>query len=81
MENRSSRRAELDAAFVEICVQRLAAELPCEHPISEIIDIVVGCQRDLTGEVPESALPEMIERLARFRLRAAIDLEPPEPVG
>jgi len=52
----------------EACVQRLAAEFPGERALDAIIATVAQSQRDLIGEAPDEALPELVERLARVRL-------------
>lgn len=56
-----------DVEFTETCVRRLA-ELHGDLPLGDIIEVVTQCQRELVGEVPAAALPELVERLARVRL-------------
>ena len=81
MEKQFSEDSLRSVSITQECVSRLAAELPCEYPLAEIIAIVMECQQDLSGE-PASALPELVERLARYRIFAAASVaEPPEPVG
>jgi hypothetical protein len=53
--------------MVEI-VDRLAAESDA-LPLGDLMELVVACRRDLSG-VPRTALPELVERLARQRLIA-----------
>lgn len=51
-------------------VERLSAEF-ATIGIGELTAVVVECRSDLSG-VPTPALPEMLERLARVRLTAAV---------
>jgi hypothetical protein len=53
---------------VRSAAQRLAQEFPELAPRS-IVLVVRTCREELRGS-PESALPELVERLARQRLRA-----------
>ncbi|HLM05997.1 MAG TPA: hypothetical protein VK402_12515 [Blastococcus sp.] len=53
---------------VRSATQRLAREFPELAPHS-IVLVVRTCREELRGS-PESALPELVERLARQRLRA-----------
>jgi hypothetical protein len=53
---------------VRSAAQRLAHEFPELAPRS-IVLVVRTCREELRGS-PESALPELVERLARQRLRA-----------
>lgn len=80
MEKPSSEPSSTDLDLTESCVQRLAADLP-DVALADIIATVTRCQQDLLGQGALSALPELIERLARYRLLTTIDFEPPEPVG
>jgi hypothetical protein len=53
---------------VRSAAQRLVHEFPELAPRS-IVLVVRTCREELRGS-PESALPELVERLARQRLRA-----------
>ncbi len=48
-------------------VERLFLEYGCCLPLSDVIDVVLGCVRDIQA-TPAGALPELTERLARYRL-------------
>ncbi|HST46326.1 hypothetical protein [Jatrophihabitans sp.] len=48
-------------------VERLYREYECCLPLSQVLDVVIGCVCDIQA-TPASALPELAERLARFRL-------------
>jgi hypothetical protein len=48
--------------------ERLFAEFDAQLPLRVIAQTVRECRRDLAG-APESALPELVERSARHRLR------------
>jgi hypothetical protein len=50
-------------------VARLVAEFPGHH-VAVVSATVVRCRRELDG-VPPGALPELLERLARQRLRSS----------
>ncbi|MDD7939560.1 hypothetical protein PHK61_14145 [Actinomycetospora lutea] len=56
-----------DGGTVPHAVARLAAEFPGHH-VAVVSATVVRCRRELDG-VPPGALPELLERLARERLR------------
>lgn len=73
MAKPSSDRNALDSSLTKACVQRLAAEFPGRIPVADIIAVVTKCQEDLAGQEPASALPELVERLARHRLVAVMD--------
>jgi hypothetical protein len=56
---------------VDLAVHRLAEEFDdraAEHTVAEVVR---SCRRDLSG-VPATALPEMVERLARHRLLVTV---------
>ena len=53
---------------VRSATDRLAKEFPQLAPYS-IVLVVRTCREELRGS-PENALPELVERLARQRLRA-----------
>jgi hypothetical protein len=67
--------ADLPAASadrsVEAAVARLAAEFSEKLRPQLIVRIVRESRRDLGGS-PVGALPELVERLARFRLQESI---------
>jgi hypothetical protein len=48
-------------------VERLYREYGCCLPLSRVLDVVAGCVRDIQA-TPAGALPELTERLARYRL-------------
>jgi hypothetical protein len=54
---------------VEEAVARLADEFRARLRPQVIGTVVRSCRRDLSG-VPATALPELVERLARARLQA-----------
>lgn len=61
--------------LVEV-VNRLSSEFT-HVSIGEVTTVVVHCRSDLSG-VPTTALPELLERLARVRLAAAAgEAQPP----
>ena len=64
-----ARTAEDDAA-VDQAVLRLTDEFRATLRPQVIGTVVRSCRRDLSG-VPTSALPELVERLARARLQSA----------
>jgi len=58
-----------DDPAVDQAVARLAEEFGARLRPQIVGRVVRGCRRDLSG-VPVTALPEMVERLARTRLQA-----------
>ena len=58
-----------DDPVVEEAVLRLADEFRPQLRPQVISTVVRSCRRDLSG-VPVTALPELVERLARERLRS-----------
>ncbi|MFC5139851.1 hypothetical protein ACFPK1_16540 [Actinomycetospora rhizophila] len=58
-----------DGGTVPHAVARLTAEFPGHH-VAVVSATVVRCRRELDG-VPPGALPELLERLARQRLRSS----------
>ncbi len=56
---------------VELAVARLAPEFGDQVRPKVIVRVVRDCRRDLGGS-PVGALPELVERLARYRLTASI---------
>ncbi len=59
-----------DDPVVEEAVVRLSEEFRAQLRPQVIGTVVRSCRRDLSG-VPVTALPELVERLARERLRSA----------
>jgi hypothetical protein len=57
----------VDGGTVAHAVRRLAAEFPSRHA-AIVSATVTRCRRDLDG-APPGAMPELLERLARQRLR------------
>ncbi len=53
-------------------IQRLLAEFDDTLDLRMVTRIVRSCLRDLDG-VPSAALPELLERSARERVRAALE--------
>jgi hypothetical protein len=58
-----------DDPVVDHAVARLADEFQARLRPQVIGTVVRGCRRDLSGG-PVTALPELVERLARARLEA-----------
>jgi hypothetical protein len=56
---------------VDQAVARLAPEFRDQLRPQLIVRVVRDCRRDLGGS-PVGALPELVERLARYRLRESI---------
>ena len=56
---------------VAAAVARLAPEFADQLRPKVIVRVVRDCRRDLGGS-PVGAMPELVERLARYRLKAAI---------
>ena len=56
---------------VDQAVARLASEFGARLAPQTIVRVVRDCRRDLGGS-PIGALPELVERLARYRLREVI---------
>lgn len=50
-------------------IERLMAEFEGQLTLPAIVDVVRGCQQDLK-DAPPGAVPELLERLARQRLRS-----------
>ncbi|MCZ2810043.1 hypothetical protein O2W15_01215 [Modestobacter sp. VKM Ac-2979] len=55
---------------VDLAVDRLAEELGQRPQV--VRPVVQECRQQLSG-APAGALPELVERLARHRLRAPVD--------
>lgn len=53
-------------------VERLYRDFEDRHSLSTILDVVRECQAQLDGQVPAESHPELLERLARQRLTAAV---------
>jgi hypothetical protein len=62
----------LDAECVADVSVRLLAEYEAELPAGTVRSVVLDAHRDLAGQVPATALAEMLERLARYRIDDAI---------
>jgi hypothetical protein len=58
-------------ASVELAVGRLLAEFSDSTADRDVVRVVRTCRQQLSG-VPVDALPEMVERLARHRLRLSV---------
>ncbi|WP_222269440.1 three-helix bundle dimerization domain-containing protein [Modestobacter marinus] len=56
---------------VDLAVDRLAEEFDDRAETQTVVDVVRTCRNDLSG-VPATALPELVERLARHRLLVAV---------
>lgn len=56
---------------VDLAVQRLASEFSDQLRPQLIVRVVRDCRRDLGGS-PVGALPELVERLARYRLQKSV---------
>jgi hypothetical protein len=65
--SRAPRPDVPDTTIVVQAVDRLAAEFPTRHR-THVSTTVAQCRRDLDGS-PPGAMPELLERLARQRLR------------
>lgn len=66
---RALTRTSDDDAAVDQAVLRLTAEFRATLRPQVIGTVVRSCRRDLSG-VPTTALPELVERLARARLES-----------
>ncbi|WP_164700545.1 hypothetical protein [Modestobacter sp. KNN46-3] len=55
---------------VDLAVRRLSEELGQRPQV--VRPVVLECRQQLSGS-PAGALPELVERLARHRLRAPVD--------
>jgi len=64
---RTADDADTDA--IDQAVVRLTAEFRAQLRPQVIGTVVRSCRRDLSG-VPATALPELVERLARARLQS-----------
>jgi len=62
----------LDAECVADVSERLLTEYEAELSAGTVTSVILDAHRDLAGQVPATALAEMLERLARFRLEDAI---------
>jgi hypothetical protein len=59
-----------------IVTERLFVEFEVRISLAQITAAVQRARRDLAGSVSEAALPEMVERLARYRLTEHITQAP-----
>ncbi len=57
---------------VDQAVNRLSAEFSDSVRPQFVVRVVRDCRRDLGGS-PVGAMPELVERLARYRLKVSID--------
>jgi hypothetical protein len=57
--------------------ERLFAEFEHVHPLSAVTAAVLRARHDLRGS-PEAALPELVERLVRYRLTEAVRHHDPD---
>lgn len=57
-------------ASVDQAVSRLAEEFGHRCAPQVVVGVVQGCRQELSG-APVDALPELVERLARYRLHLA----------
>ena len=67
---RALARTSDDDAAVDQAVLRLTDEFRATLRPQVVGTVVRSCRRDLSG-VPATALPELVERLARARLQSA----------
>ena len=58
-------------------VDRLLAEFERTFSAGSVARCVQGCADDLAGSALTDGLPEVVERLARFRLQQAAELATP----
>ncbi|MCU1607942.1 MAG: uncharacterized protein JWP46_4407 [Modestobacter sp.] len=65
-----SPTAQHDAS-VTLAVSRLAEEFDGWAEPQEVVSVVQTARRELSG-APVGALPELVERLARYRLHVSI---------
>jgi len=63
-----------DQSWFPTIVESLFRDFEARHPLTKILAVAQQCREDLRGS-PPAALPELIERLARERLRQL----PPAP--
>lgn len=56
---------------VDLAVARLADEFSAQLRPQLIVRVVRDCRRDLGGS-PVGAMPELVERLARYRLQTSV---------
>ncbi len=54
-------------ASIDLAVSRLVAEFGHRLDQQTVVGVVRSCRQDLSGS-PADALPELVERLARYRL-------------
>ncbi|HEY0637641.1 MAG TPA: hypothetical protein VGD67_08340 [Pseudonocardiaceae bacterium] len=58
----------LDDRCVADVSERLMIEYEADLPLGTVTSVVLDAHRDLAGQIPPTALAEMLERLARYRL-------------
>jgi hypothetical protein len=59
--------------------ERLATEFDGIVPPERVASIVLQAASDLTGQVHTEAFPELLHRLAHYRLEIAVEQYPSEP--
>jgi hypothetical protein len=59
--------------------ERLATEFDRIVPRERVASIVLAAASDLTGQVQPQAFPELLHRLAHYRLEIAVEQYPLEP--
>ena len=64
--------ATISDASIEQAVRRLVAEFGQRLDQQVVVGVVRSCRADLSG-TPADALPELVERLARYRLDPVAD--------
>lgn len=62
----------LPDSSVDLAVRRLVAEFGGSAGDRDVVGVVRTCRQQLSG-APVDALPELVERLARYRLHLTID--------
>lgn len=58
----------IDTACIADVSQRMIIEYGSELPETTVTTVVLDASNDLAGQIPATALAEMLERLARYRL-------------
>jgi hypothetical protein len=61
--------------------ERLIGDFGASLEAAQITEILGDCVRDLRGQAPEPALPELTERLARARLTQLTQAPPVDHPG
>lgn len=71
LDGRSLDR-QSDTACIADVSRRLLAEFGTELPEGTVTTVVRDANHDLAGQIPVTALAEMLERLARYRLDSMV---------